>query len=369
MWVTLAAWALSSPIGASPDEDFHQTMMYCVAGKTDKCIPNGARHGHCFSMEPKLSASCENYAILVEPKATLFSNAQYPPLYFKAMSLFVGDNLSATTMAVRLANVTLTILFALGSICLSHASYRPAIALSWIICSMPFGMYFLSSLNPSAWIMISIAAVWGPMLTLLNFGIYDSQSKAISKQSLPRILFVLIAAALGLGSRSEALFLLPLTIITLFLYSALENSKFKNKFFSSFNALTALFFISILAFVFIFYGLPKLAMFLPKTQSVSELIANYFHKISWLMVQNVFNTLVGITGMPGIPGSGIGTHDVPVPAMGFIFIGYALAGCIFISLMDVNRKKFITLAFLSLAILFITSFLWTLHDWDVLQPR
>jgi hypothetical protein len=378
LWIALAAWALSSPIGASPDEDFHQTHIYCATNPSDQCQLNGKRYGHCFTMRPLASASCSVYSDLKAPIATLVNWAQYPPFYYKAMSWFVGDTLSATTVFVRLANATLAIFFLLGSIALSQPVLRPAIALSWIFATMPVGMYFMSSMNPSAWVVISIASIWGPLLTLLRPNFLNQQQlqmttelkpKGISKIWVYRSIFIFFTAALGLGSRSEAMIWLPLTMLVMIGLCIPSHFSAYIKIISRPTLLAIVFLLILLSIVVFQFGLVRLKIFLPITVELDSLISNYFSLMSWSMVQHVFNILAGAIGMPGVPGSGLGTHDVPVPAIAIVFIGYGLSGCFLIALQKSFSRKILMLCLLISLVLIITSFLWTLHNWDYLQPR
>ena len=56
--------------------------------------------------------------------------------------------------------MTLAVAAAALSVALSSATCGPAVALSWL-AAVPLGMYFLSSINPNAWSILAIAAMWG----------------------------------------------------------------------------------------------------------------------------------------------------------------------------------------------------------------
>lgn len=376
LWLTLGAWALSSPIGASPDEDFHQTMIYCTANKTEKCLDLGTRYGHCFTMNPSASADCSNYSHLTSPKATFTLWTQYPPLYFKVMSLFVGDTLSITTMAVRLFNVSLTVIFSIGSILLSSKEIRPAVVMAWLVASMPTGLYFLSSLNPTSWIVMSIAAIWGPLLSLLkpdntiiNSKVNIKNKYFLDQVFIMRIIFVLSAASIGFGSRGEALLWFPLVIIGLIIFCVPVNFIKKHTKLSWPSILVLLIIIGMFTITVNEYGIQKFMRFFLISDSLIVTLEHYLDVLTWPLIQHTFNILIGVTGLPGVPGSGLGTHDVPVPAMAIIFIGYSLSACLMIALLKPYKSKLLALGFIILSVLFITSFLWSLQNWDYLQGR
>ncbi len=44
--VALAAWAVASPVGASPDEDYHLAMLYCALAKLNAMMLSAASRPH-----------------------------------------------------------------------------------------------------------------------------------------------------------------------------------------------------------------------------------------------------------------------------------------------------------------------------------
>jgi hypothetical protein len=232
-------------------------------------------------------------------------------------------------------------------------------------------------MNPSAWVIISIASIWGPLLTLLRpnflnyqqYQITKSEHSGIDKIYVSRLIFILLAAIFGLGSRSEAVIWLPLTILIMFGLCLPSNFYvYKNKI-SRLTLFVIISFLILLSLVFIQFGLIRLKIVLSTIESLNSLISNYFSIMNWSMVQHTFNILAGAIGLPGVPGSGLGTHDVPVPAIAIVFIGYGLSGCFLLTLQKPFTRKILLLSLLMAFILIITSFLWTLHNWDYLQPR
>lgn len=197
LWLALAAWSVSSPVGASPDDDFHIANIYCAAGAAT-CTESGERQDSCFNLDSRVPAHCQTAGSMTLPRTTGINTRYYPPIYYATMGPLVGDTVAETTIAVRWANVTLAVVMAMGSVALSARPLRRAVAGSWVVSSVPLGVFVVSSINPSAWTVIGVAAIWGPLISFLReSGPYDGRS-------FGRIVLVLGAALMALGSRTES---------------------------------------------------------------------------------------------------------------------------------------------------------------------
>lgn len=370
MWLSLAGWAFVSPVGASPDEDFHQTMIYCAASNNDPshCSPEGVRKGSCFSMNPSVSASCSKDAELKMPVATRTDWSTVLPLYHKSFSWVVGEDLGTTTIRVRLLNVTLAVLAAFISIGLSIPSLRRPVAISWLVTSVPVGNYFIASINSSSWAIISIASIWGPLLSILMAtGTSQSAKSAQSGNTLQRLAFVVFCMIIGLGSRNETFIWILLVFATVIIYWACNSSLFK----ANIKYLV----VSVLSIGVGFYCFadlltqPLLKAGSQSHMSIYRALYNYLAYPEWRTLQLTLNSLLGSFALSGVPGGELGTHDVPTPAIASFFITIGLAGSALLGLQYLNRAKLISLAFVSISLFFISTFLWSLASWDIYQPR
>lgn len=367
-WIALAAWSLVLPVGVSPDEDFHQTMIYCASGKDARCRVDGARVGHCYSMLPFVAASCSSDAQLTFPAATKIDWNAYPPLYYSAMHLFVGKSLGATTRNVRLANLTLALLLALLSVSLSHPNCRRAVAIAWLLCSVPLGIFFISSISPSAWAIMSVAALWGPLLTMFC---REQNPFVLVKSSLKidalRALFILGVMVLGLGSRGEPFIFIPLVFAVVAIYWFAGKSESRG---SIVKIALSLFLamLIMLSFTQLFdQVLIKINNF--SNQDFFLALQNYFLHPHWRTFYLTVNTLLGMLSFVGIPGAEIGTHDVPTPAFASFLVAVAFGGSFLMGLAWMDRKKALCILFLIFSVFFIVSFLWSAAIMDVYQSR
>lgn len=195
LWVALAAWAFSSPVGASPDDDFHIANIYCSAGLAE-CVEEGERVKPCFAAQPYVAGECQRDGLGTIPRSEGMVLNYYPPLYNTLMSNLVGENIADTVRSVRLANVTVAVAMIVGSIVLSRRSLRVAVAAGWVVFAVPLTVFMASSISPNAWSILGIGAMWGPALSYLT---EDTKRKT----SIARVSFVIVGAAMALGSRSE----------------------------------------------------------------------------------------------------------------------------------------------------------------------
>lgn len=379
MWIALLAWAFSSPVGASPDEDFHQINIYCSGASIDtKCKAGGERYGHCYSMRPSVPADCGNYSNLSFPKSNDINSNQYPPVYYETMNWLVSDTVGRTTIYVRIANTTIAMFFLFFSVYFSHARLKITVLVSWVIASMPLGLYMIASINPTAWILISISSLWGPLWTFLNFKQYKYKSirNLISHYKLSellffiaRILFILLCFFLGFGSRNEAILWIPLTIFILIIANIIsEKDSFFIKIFSK-----KILILSVVLLIFIFI------LFYTKILKFQQfnVFYEFFYKIflsdlnffRWELVQETFNVVLGITGLSGVPTSGLGTHDVPIPGMAIVFIFYSLSACFLLGFSEVNNRKLKIIYLITLIMIFIIIMLVIQRGGDYLQSR
>lgn len=364
LWVALAAWALMSPVGAAPDDDYHLAMIYCAAGEAD-CVPEGQREGPCFTMRPEVPASCSDWGSRTLPETDGINTEHYPPFYYLAMSPLTGPTLADTTVSVRLANVTLAVVMMLGSVALTAPRLRRSLAFSWPIAAVPLGMYFIASTNPSAWAIIGFAAIWGPLLTHLTApGGAGSHWAAPHTRgvTIARWAFVLLAAFVAVAGRTEGALFLPLVVAALAVF-ALPGSLKGNPSGWWRRLLLPLVLVG-LAVVFLWlYARPKAETVNPGGGQVGD---NY---TGWAVVQHTVNSFLGTVGMPGVPGSGLGTYDVPVPALAAVLIVFAYGAAALFGLGSIYGRKAVALTVFGSGAVTATAVLWSRENWEYFQPR
>lgn len=233
-WIALVAWALGSPSESSPDDEFHVANIYCLADSAtcrsdDAEWPNGQiawpanpadrgpEYAHLEEIYPDLwplpqpravpcfaftagPADCLNQQDpSLNTPGTPDQLGYYPPVYYKFMSLFTLDTIRKSVVLWRLINVSLTIVVVWISVALSLPRHRRAIVIAWLVSSVPFGVFLVASINPSAWAIIGAISLVGPLTALLT------REPAPPRAFWARVTFVVVCAVMAMGARTEGI--------------------------------------------------------------------------------------------------------------------------------------------------------------------
>lgn len=178
--VTGLGWALASPVGGSPDDDFHLGSIWCPRpvdssgcrtrvekGVVLVQVPQRVGAGQrCYAAHSDTSAGCQTSLSDDEQMySPRYDDGGYPAGYYRFHHMFVGDNVARSAVVMRGINLLIAMAL-LGGIGLAlparlREQYSLAIILSW----MPMGMYLIVSNNPSSWALTGVlgyaAAMYG----------------------------------------------------------------------------------------------------------------------------------------------------------------------------------------------------------------
>ena len=363
LFLSLAAWVVSSPVGSSPDDDYHLAMTYCAADAAE-CTDAGARVGYCFAMQPLVSADCSLTGTQTVPRAEGVVQGHYPPFYYAYASVFVGDTLATSTLHIRLANSLLAVAMALGSIALTARPLRRAVALSWLVVSVPMAMFFIASINPNSWSIIGIAALWGPLLSLLTApggGGATFGAGVSMRVALARIGFIVLAAFISVAGRTEGALFLPIIAVTLAVFAIPRHPLAERRSLARLVVPATPLVLSIL-FLVLFAG-SKAGVSPSGTAAPGERYRG------WNVVQHTVNSMLGHLGMPGIPGATLGIYDVPVPAIAAVAAVAAAGGVVLLGLGVMYGRKALALALYVSLVFALIAVLWSRVPWEYFQPR
>jgi hypothetical protein len=210
LFISLASWALASPVGASPDDDYHMASIWCGGGiREGLCEPGDAPNqrrvpsavleaSSCFAFKADMSASCplKPSSVLANTSRGNFDAGGYPPLFYATMSVFAGPGISVSITLMRLFNALLfvgmtTILFLL----LPQGRRGPLI---WggAVSIVPLGMFLIPSVNPSSWALISAFTLW------ISLTAYFTEERWPRKAAFGAL--ATVATLIGAGARSDA---------------------------------------------------------------------------------------------------------------------------------------------------------------------
>ena len=207
--VALVSWALASPIGSSPDDDYHMASIWCGQGIREGLCEEGSRAdtrrvpaviaeaAACFAFDPEQSASCVRPAAdeMVQTKRGNFEGS-YPPVYYATMSIFAGPDPDASILAMRVANAVIFVGLLSALTLLVPPRLRRAVVLPFAVTSVPLGMFLVPSINPSSWAILSASGLW---VALIGFVWAREIWRRVALGGL-----ALVFTVIGAGARSDS---------------------------------------------------------------------------------------------------------------------------------------------------------------------
>ena len=178
----LVGWGLASPVGSSPDDDYHLASIWCAQ---DSCAQtqNGEYEVRtdlvesmvCYYLNPQQSAACQGPSFGQAAGETTstdrgnFSQHLYPPGFYVTMHVFAGEDLEQAVRLMRAANAAI---FSIGLASLWIAlppRLRPMVGWPLLALFVPLVAFVVPSTNPSTWAFTSgfltLPAVTGALVT------------------------------------------------------------------------------------------------------------------------------------------------------------------------------------------------------------
>lgn len=203
-------WAFSSPVGAAADEGFHLTSIWCAWGDSDSCtisdipgvveVPDRVANASCMAQLGNENASCV-YALtedMVQTNEVNRGEIKYPPVYYATMRAFVGPDISKSVLIMRGFNVAIAAALMALLLAVARPVARRAWALAWMACLVPTGIFFIASVNPSAWAITGGAMFWAFLYTGLTQASYRSRRALVAFSGAG------VCAAIALSARGDS---------------------------------------------------------------------------------------------------------------------------------------------------------------------
>ncbi len=201
------AWAISSPIGSSPDEDYHLASIWCpppveTSGcqvQTDgtwKTITQSARIFQapmCFAFHADQSGACI-WAIPANDfqRNSRFDRGDYPGGFYHVLHIFAHGDPYTAVYRIRAFNVGIAV--ALGALLVLGANRPTRRILAYAVAStyVPMGMFIVPAANPSSWALIGLTAT---AFALHSYWIAETRG---------RVIFNGVLAAVGVALAGSA---------------------------------------------------------------------------------------------------------------------------------------------------------------------
>lgn len=210
LFITLATWGLSSPVGSSPDDDYHMASIWCGQGLREGLCEPGAVPGEfavpsavvlaseCFAFEPAESGACTNQLPdgLVETPRSNATDGKYPDVFYGVMSVFATPDVGSSIIAMRLFTAGLFTFVVTALFYLLPARIRPAYVWGAVGTSVPLGLFIVPSVNPSGWAVLSAVTLWA---ATLGWFAETDRRRLVGLAGLAAL-----ACLVGAGARSDA---------------------------------------------------------------------------------------------------------------------------------------------------------------------
>lgn len=264
--VALLGWALASPVGASPDDDFHLNSIWCgdsirdglcETGPSDdkRVVPEPLGASACYAFRADVSASCQRAGFSSDtyslaPAARGNWTGDYPPVFYAVMGVFAGHDISVSVMLMRVFNAVLFVGMSTALFVLLPRARRTALVWGFAITLVPLGMFLIPSTNPSSWAIISAGTLWIALLGYfettgrrrLGLGTLAAVSTVIgasARADSAIYAIVAIAAVVVISAKRERRFLVSLALpgvlalIAMYFYFSAGQSSFASSGLSS----------------------------------------------------------------------------------------------------------------------------------------
>ncbi|MBD3942012.1 DUF2142 domain-containing protein [Microbacterium sp. NEAU-LLC] len=211
LMVALSSWAVASPVGGAPDENFHIASIWCGAGDREglcesepgeagKLVPWATVGSQCFAFRSDISAGCQAEELGDDPNKLVLTehvNATahyYSPIYYAVMSVFASDNVPASVITVRIVNSLLFVLITTALFIALPARRRPLLVISLAVTMIPWGVFLVASVNANGWAVLAGGTLWLAML-----GFFETSGW----RRITLAVLAALTAVIGAGARSD----------------------------------------------------------------------------------------------------------------------------------------------------------------------
>lgn len=209
--LSLCGWSLASPVGSSPDEDFHLVSIWCADGGVDgmcettddsseRLVSEELLSASCFAWEPTVTGTCqasdsESNNLVLTKRGNFSSN--YPPVYYWIMSHFASLDIQASVIQMRLFNSIFLVGLLGFTLFLIPQRRRIPIILAVAVTSVPLSQFLVGSISPSGWAIMLVPISWLALYSSLIE--YRDPAKRYWLAGV-----YLISAFLAAGARADA---------------------------------------------------------------------------------------------------------------------------------------------------------------------
>ena len=184
-FVTCAGWALASPVGAAPDDDYHLASIWCAQGEREGvCVDPGVepatllvpapvvQSAVCYAFKADVTADCQDVVLastdLAGTQHVNQIDGLYPGAYYVVMSVFVGPDVERSVTAMRLVNALLASLLLAALLRLLPAGLAAAATLAIVVTFVPLGLSLRRIHQSELVSIVGIGTFWAFALAFLR---------------------------------------------------------------------------------------------------------------------------------------------------------------------------------------------------------
>jgi len=216
------AWAISSPPGSSPDEDYHLASIWCPPPvESSGCVVQTAADGNpaivvnarvfsaavCYAFHPETSGKCVFGVPTNSVLDERFDRGGYPGGYYRFMHLFVVSDPYTTTYVIREVNVVLTALLGLLLVLAAAPPTRRLMAYAIASTYVPMGMFLVASINPSSWAVVGVTTT---AFAFHSYWLAETRPRVLANAGLAAV-----GVAMSAATRTDAALFAALTALAL----------------------------------------------------------------------------------------------------------------------------------------------------------
>ena len=207
----LGSWAISNPVGSSPDEGTHLVGIWCTElNKSIKCNNlNGTANfssklsgdDSCYLHDADQSANCLKKQEEIYRELSGFNELSF----YKFFSYFVSDNVEYSVILMRLFNVFIFSICILFSYLYLRQDIFIGTMFSFMVVGLPLGLYLATSISTSSWVVLG-AIFFVPFL----IEIFSN----LSTRAIPLVLLTIMLIYLYTGSRQDGILFLGISLVS-----------------------------------------------------------------------------------------------------------------------------------------------------------
>jgi hypothetical protein len=255
----------------------------------------------------------------------------YPPVYYATMSLFVGPDIAASVVIMRLVNILLLVGITTALFLLLPVRRRSTLLWGWIVSVLPLGLFLIASNNPSSWALIGVGSAW---LALLGY--FETHGR----QRIALGAVFLLAGVMAAGARGDAALYIVLSV------GVVGVLTFRRK--REYMMAAILPTVVSLIGVFFFLSSQQSTVVATGLSSAADASGGSPSVILNLLVKNLLNVPQLWAGALGT--WGLGWLDTAMPAIVSLAGIGAFVGIVFVGLAHLTRRKLIVLSVVLLAL-------------------